>query len=244
MLMVAVQNAAIARPVSLPIADPAAIANWRSTRFAMKYIVPTAKHHDCYHPTCDWWHPEFPLTSPGGSVKRERSGLDACNQYLLSQICELVATHGPLITIWDDVPQCSEGRPAADLSARKFPLNIRAEASNVYHQMTADYGPQFAFDGNDKTRWATDDGTSQAWISADLGSARSIHGVRIHEAYAGRVQNYELQHRDGTAWKTFLTGATLGADFEATFPAIKAREFRLNILSARQAPTIQEIEWF
>ena len=104
--------------------------------------------------------------------------------------------------------------------------------------------PQFAFDGDLATRWATDDDTSQAWISADLGSAKTIRGVSIHEAYAGRVQNYELQYRDGTTWKTFLTGATLAADFEISFPAVKAREFRLNILSAKQGPTIQEIEWF
>jgi hypothetical protein len=58
------------------------------------------------------------------------------------------------------------------------------------------------------------------------------------------VQNYELQYRDGTAWKTFLAGATLGDHIEITFPVIRAREFRLNILSARQGPTIGEIEWF
>jgi alpha-L-fucosidase len=124
------------------------------------------------------------------------------------------------------------------------PPKIEVSASNTYQNDTAQYGPQFAFDGNPDTRWATDDSTSQAWIAADFGHVRSIHGVRISEAYAGRVQNYELQYRDGTAWKTFLSGATLSADFEVTFPMVKAREFRLNILSATQGPTIREIEWF
>ncbi len=118
---------------------------------------------------------------------------------------------------------------------------IKASASEVYRNDNSHYGPQFAFDGNPDTRWATDDDISQAWIAADLGGLRSIHGVRISEAYAGRVQNYELQYRDGTAWKTFLSGATLGDNIEITFPAIKAREFRLNILSAKQGPTIGEI---
>lgn len=121
---------------------------------------------------------------------------------------------------------------------------IAASASNIYQNEAAQYGPQLAFDDNPDTRWATDDSNSQAWIAIDLGSAKTIHGIRIKEAYAGRIENYELQYRDGTAWKTFLTGATLGADFETTFPAVKAREFRLNILSAKQGPTIQEIEWF
>jgi hypothetical protein len=132
---------------------------------------------------------------------------------------------------------------ALDLPAQEIPPAIHATAANVFHRQTDDYGPQFAFDGDLATRWATDDGTSQTWIACDLGRVKTIRGVRIHEAYAGRVQNYELQYRDGADWKTFLTGATLHANFETTFPAVEAREFRLNILSAKQGPTINEIEW-
>jgi alpha-L-fucosidase len=65
-----------------------------------------------YYSTCDWWHPDFPLTSPGGTVKREKSNLDAYNRYLLSQIEELITNYGPLITIWNDVPQFFKGRGA------------------------------------------------------------------------------------------------------------------------------------
>ena len=63
-----------------------------------------------YYSVCDWHHPDFPLTSPGGSVKREKSDLDAYNKYLLGQIRELVTDYGPLITMWNDVPQMFEGR--------------------------------------------------------------------------------------------------------------------------------------
>ena len=63
-----------------------------------------------YYSVCDWHHPDFPLTSPGGSVKREKSDLDSYNKYLLGQICELITHYGPLITIWNDVPQKFEGR--------------------------------------------------------------------------------------------------------------------------------------
>ena len=63
-----------------------------------------------YYSVCDWHHPDFPLTSPGGSVKREKSDLDSYNRYLLAQIKELITNCGPLVTIWNDVPQMFQGR--------------------------------------------------------------------------------------------------------------------------------------
>lgn len=58
-----------------------------------------------YYSTCDWHHPDFPRTSPGGSVQRETSNLDRYTDYLKAQIQELLVNYGPLCTIWFDVPQ-------------------------------------------------------------------------------------------------------------------------------------------
>lgn len=63
-----------------------------------------------YYSTCDWHHPDFPLTSPGGKVRRDKSDIDSYNKYLLGQIEELITKYGPLITIWNDVPQEFKGR--------------------------------------------------------------------------------------------------------------------------------------
>jgi alpha-L-fucosidase len=68
-----------------------------------------------YYSTCDWYHPDFPLTSPGGKVRREKSDLDAYQRYLLAQIRELITHYGPLLTIWNDVPQEFKGRGAATI---------------------------------------------------------------------------------------------------------------------------------
>ena len=65
-----------------------------------------------YYSTCDWHHPDFPLTSPGGSVRRPKSDLDSYNRYLLAQVKELVTQYGPLLTVWNDVPQEFKGRGA------------------------------------------------------------------------------------------------------------------------------------
>jgi len=65
-----------------------------------------------YYSVCDWHHPDFPLTSPGGQTKREKSDIDSYNRYLLAQITELITHYGPLLTIWNDVPQLFKGRGA------------------------------------------------------------------------------------------------------------------------------------
>jgi alpha-L-fucosidase len=68
-----------------------------------------------YYSVCDWYHPDFPLTSPHGEVRREKSDLDAYNRFLLAQIKELITKYGPLVTIWNDVPQEFKGRGAATI---------------------------------------------------------------------------------------------------------------------------------
>lgn len=57
-----------------------------------------------YYSTCDWHHPDFPLTSPGGKVERETHNLDRYTEYLKAQTKELLS-YGPLFTLWYDVPQ-------------------------------------------------------------------------------------------------------------------------------------------
>jgi alpha-L-fucosidase len=142
----------------------------------------------------------------------------------------------------DTVVQLKLAGPATDLPAMALPAEYKATASNVYQNDAADYGPAFAFDGDEQTRWATDDGIRQAWIAVEYGKPKSASGVRIREAYAGRVQRFEFQCRTGSDWQTLFIGATLGENFTHSFPTVTAREFRLNILDATEGPTIKEIE--
>jgi len=119
---------------------------------------------------------------------------------------------------------------------------VKASASNVFENNTAEYGAQKAFDDDTDTRWATDGGTKQAWIAVELLAPKAVAQVKISEAYAGRVQKFEFQYRDGNDWKTIFTGTTLGDNFQKSFPAVTALEFRLNILDATEGPTINEID--
>ena len=58
-----------------------------------------------YHSTCDWHHPDFPLTSPGGLVRRDTSNLDRYTEYFKNQSVEIIENYGPLLVMWYDVPQ-------------------------------------------------------------------------------------------------------------------------------------------
>ena len=140
----------------------------------------------------------------------------------------------------DTIVELNLDRPAWNIPALARDSGIKATASNVYRNQDADYGPQSAFDEDEDTRWATDEGTKQAWISVDLGRVERIDGVNIQEAIAERVQKFAWQFREGADWKTIFTGTTLGPKFEKTFPPVTAREFRLNILDATDGPTISE----
>jgi len=131
---------------------------------------------------------------------------------------------------------------AMDLPAVKIGGDTQATASNIYENDESNYGPQQAFDNDSNSRWATDTGTKRAWIAARLSKPRSVEAVRIQEAFAGRVQKYEFQYRDGAGWKTIFAGTTLGENFEKQFPTVTAQEFRLNILDATDGPTIKEIQ--
>jgi alpha-L-fucosidase len=131
--------------------------------------------------------------------------------------------------------------PASGISPVAVPSPIKAAASNSYHNQEA-YSADKAFDGDNGTRWATDDGTHQAWVSLDLGKPARFSGVTIREAYAGRVKRFEFQRQENGAWVTLFEGTTLGPEFTRQFPAVSAQQVRLNILEATEGPTIEEIQ--
>jgi len=144
----------------------------------------------------------------------------------------------------DTIVKLELDRPAMDIPVLTPASDIKATASNVFQGQKEEYGPQQAFDNDPQTRWATDSGTKQCWIAADLGKPATIQSVRIQEAAgsADRITKFEFQYRDGGEWKTIFSGTKIGAKFQKKFEPVTAREFRLNILDAKDGPTISDIE--
>jgi len=139
--------------------------------------------------------------------------------------------------------------PAAEVKVGKLATDSaavgkKATASNVFQNMVHTYGPQKAFDDDPETRWATDAGTRQAWLQVDLGQPCSIDRATISESYAPRVEQFDLQAKEGESWKTFYRGTQIGEDCRIKFPPLTAQVVRLNILEASEGPTIWELQLF
>lgn len=117
-----------------------------------------------------------------------------------------------------------------------------AKASNVYQNMK-EHGADKAVDDNPGTRWATDYGVHSAWLEVDLGEPVALERAFISEAY-DRVRSFELQYRNGEAWKTFARSGRIGEGLKMKFESATARFVRLNILEAVEGPTIWEFQLF
>jgi len=55
-----------------------------------------------YHSVCDWWHPDYPLGSPGGKSQKPAPNMERYNDYLKGQVAELLKNYGPLGVLWFD----------------------------------------------------------------------------------------------------------------------------------------------
>jgi alpha-L-fucosidase len=116
--------------------------------------------------------------------------------------------------------------------------------ASVTYQNDPQYAAAMVLDGDVESRWATPEGTKQSWLQIDFVQETTFSGIQIEESHAGhssRVKKFELQKLEGSSWTTFHRGNALGAHFKATFPAVKTKAIRLNILDTTDGPTISEI---
>ena len=139
------------------------------------------------------------------------------------------------------------GAPAAELKVGILPSGSvttgkSARASNVYQNMK-EHDASMAVDDDPNTRWATDQGVHSAWLEVNLGEPMTLERAFISEAY-DRVRSFELQYRDGEAWKTFARSGRIGEGLKMKFEPVTARFVRLNILEAVEGPTIWEFQLF
>ena len=133
--------------------------------------------------------------------------------------------------------------PLARLGGDSLTSGATATASNVY-ESDSDYSADKAIDGDPDTRWATDAGTHSAWLQVDLGKPQLIGSAEINEAYAGRIQEFELEAMIDGHWWAIAHGTGVGPNRKIAFPPVRTQSVRLNIIRATEGPTISEFKLF
>ncbi|MBN2508420.1 MAG: alpha-L-fucosidase [Verrucomicrobia bacterium] len=149
----------------------------------------------------------------------------------------------------DTVVALDLDQPALGLAAVEVPApeslatGAKATASNT-HQNQAQYGPDKAVDGRGDTRWATDAGTTSAWLEIDLGRPMTWSRVVIRQAYPElkRIRKYAIEYWENGQWKACHRGQHPGATVSARFDPVTARRVRLNLTEAGDGPTIWEFQ--
>ena len=82
------------------------IGNTPFKRDILKELSDACKKHyiqfSTYHSICDWYHPDYPLGSPGGSTEKPNPNLPRYYEYLKNQTKEIIDNYGPLGIMWFD----------------------------------------------------------------------------------------------------------------------------------------------
>ena len=124
-------------------------------------------------------------------------------------------------------------------------LNAKATASNIYRNDPT-YGPVSAVDDNSATRWATDEGTTSAWLEVDLGKPATLGRAVIEQAYPElkRIRRFAIEYQHGDEWKACYQGENPGARLDVTFGPVSVRRVRLHVTESTDGPTISEFQLY
>ena len=218
-----------------------------------KYGVSTHKDNTIYLHIQKW--PGDRLLLPAISAKILRSQVMTGGQVTVKQTDNAIEIFLPVgdRRELDTIIALKLDRPAGDIE----PLDVRnpashslatakkATASNVF-QNSASYGADKAFDDVDETRWATDPGTTNAWLEVDLGKPETVNRAVIEQAYPElkRVKKFAIEYWKDDQWKPCYQGENLGATLDAAFEPVAAQRIRLNITETTGGPTIFEFKLF
>jgi alpha-L-fucosidase len=82
------------------------IGNTPFKRDVMKELSEACKKHGIhfctYHSICDWYHPDYPMGSPGGKSEKPNPNMPRYYKYLKNQTKEIIDNYGPLGIMWFD----------------------------------------------------------------------------------------------------------------------------------------------
>ncbi|MEN9362333.1 MAG: hypothetical protein RL095_3868 [Verrucomicrobiota bacterium] len=104
--------------------------------------------------------------------------------------------------------------------------------------------PSMAGDGKLSTRWSAAATAKQGHLEIDLENETSVGNAFIVENYAHRTEEFALEYWQDGLWKEAWRGTKIAGEKWLSFPPVKAKKFRLNILKAKDVPTIEEFSLY
>lgn len=129
---------------------------------------------------------------------------------------------------------------AAELSIAE-PIPSTGKTATASSQESDKFAVSNVLDGDGKTVWKAAADQKTAWVMIDLGKPYSIGAMATAEA-GGNIQQYQLEYQAGSEWKTIIVGKGIGSASFKTFEPVKAQVFRLNIVQAKAAPQIRDLQ--
>lgn len=146
----------------------------------------------------------------------------------------------------NDVRRLRELRKVLDATFKhNLALGAAAKASCVRGDNPR-YGADKIVDGKKDTYWSSDDGTTGATLEFDLGKKCKFNVAELAEyiKVGQRVEEFVLEALDGTSWKKFARGTTIGYKRLLRFDEVTAQKVRIRILDSRVCPTISNFALF
>jgi len=206
----------------------------------------THKGKTIYLHVLDWGGPALALPAIPRKIVSANllTGGSACVKQNQEDIAITVAAEHrhPIDTIIRlELDGPASGIPPRSLSSGSVAAGKKITASSVWP--SPGYEPIKAIDDDPGTRWGAGANTRSGWLEVDLGRPTTIDRVEILEAY-NRTRRFELQNKDGSAWRACLRGTKIGERYSKQFGPVTAQHVRLNILEATDVPTIWEFQLF
>jgi alpha-L-fucosidase len=123
-----------------------------------------------------------------------------------------------------------------------FRTNLAAAAAIKATSEERGHGPAPVLDGNTDSYWTPAEGIETAALEMECPAGRTFDRAMLQEYIrAGqRIEGFVLEAWDGSAWKAFARGTTVGYKRLLRFEPVTARKIRLTIEQSRTCPTIAE----
>ncbi len=99
------------------------------------------------------------------------------------------------------------------------------------------------FDGKDSSYWKMASKAAPYVLEFKMDKPQKFDVLLLQEnlARGQRVESFVLEYKEGDTWKKIIDGTTIGYKRLLRFPAVRAEEVRLRILSSRLEPAIAEV---